>query len=46
MAFFGLFGLKEDYFYSFNVHEGPGKVVAFLDGLKSCTFFGEARGSV
>ena len=30
----------------FNVNKGPGKVVAFPDGIKPCTFCGEARGSM
>ena len=44
VAFLGFFGLSEYFFYVFNFHKGPGKVVASLDGLKPRNFFGEAHG--
>ena len=46
VAFLGFFGLREEFVDVFNVHEGPGKVVAFTDGLKPLTFYGEARSSM
>ena len=46
VAFLGFFGLKKKFVYGFNVREGPGKVVAFPDGLNPRTFCGEARGSM
>ena len=46
LASLGFFGLREEFVYVFNVHEGAGKVVALPDGLKPRTFYGEACGSM
>ena len=42
--FLGFFGLREEFVDVFNVHEGPRKVVAFLDGLNPRMFCGESCG--
>ena len=46
VSFLGLFIIREEFVYVFNVHKGPGKIVAFPDGLKPSTFCGESRSSM
>ena len=46
VTFFGFLRTQGRFFYVLNVHKGPGNVVIFPDGFKSCTFCGEACGSM
>ena len=46
VAFLGFFRISEEFVYVLNIHEGPGKVVSFPDGLKPHTVCGEAHGSM